>query len=47
MIKKYFNKELVVAKEDFESSTKCRICDITIVDADVKVRGHCQMKNTI
>ena len=44
--KKYFNKELVMAKEDseeFENSTKCLICDNAFVDGDVKVRDHCHI----
>ena len=27
---------------NFESTTKCWICDNTFVEGDVKVRGHCQ-----
>ena len=43
VIKKHFNKELVMTKEDnkiFENSTKCQICDNFYVDDDVKVRDH-------
>ena len=43
---KYFNKELMVTKEnnkDFKSSTKCWICDNDYVATDVKVRDHCQI----
>ena len=43
VMKKYFNKELVMAKKDvadFESSTKCWICENTYADGDVKVRDH-------
>ena len=29
--------------EDFESSTKCCICDHSYVDGDVKVRDHCHI----
>ena len=39
VIKKYFTKELVMTKkdnEDFESSTKCWICDNDYIDNDVK-----------
>ena len=46
MIKKYFNKELVMIKEDneaFENSTKCWICDNDKVDNNVKVRDHCHI----
>ena len=44
-MKKHFNKELVIPKEDnehFKNSTKCRICDNDYIDNDVKVRDHCQ-----
>ena len=43
MMEKHFNKELVITKEDnkdFESSTKCWICDN---DDDVKVRDYCHI----
>ena len=46
MIKKHFNKECVMIKEDnedFENSTKCWICDNDYIDTDVKVRDHCHM----
>ena len=46
MIKKNFNKELVMTKkdhEDFENSTKCWICDNNYTDNDVKVRDHCHI----
>ena len=39
VIKKRFNKKLVMTKEDdkdFENSTKCCICDNAYVDSDVK-----------
>ena len=42
-MKKYFNKELVMTKEDnedFKNSTKCCIYDNDYVDNDVKVRDH-------
>ena len=29
--------------EEFQSSTKCWICDNDYVDNDVKVRNHCQI----
>ena len=41
VIKKYFDKELVMIKEDnedFENSTKCWICDNDYIDSDVKVK---------
>ena len=44
--KKYFNKELVTAKEDnenFKNSTKCWICDNDYVDNHVKASGHCHI----
>ena len=43
VMKKHFNKELVMTKEDnedFENSAKFWICDI---DNDVKVRDHCHI----
>ena len=43
VIRKYFNKKLVMTKEDdgdFESSTNCWICDNPHVDGDIKVRDH-------
>ena len=43
MIKKHFNKELVMTKEDnenFNDSTKCWICDNDYIYDDVKVRDH-------
>ena len=46
VMKKYFNKELVMTKEDneyFKNSTKCWICDNDYVDIDVKVRYHCHI----
>ena len=44
VMKKYFNKKLVMTKEDdeeCENSTKCWICDSDYVDGDVKVKDHC------
>ena len=46
-MKKYFNKELVMTKEDnenFKNSSKCWICDTDYVDNDVKVRDNCHRK---
>ena len=46
-MKKYFNKELVMTKEDnenFKNSSKCWICDIDYVNNDVKVRDNCHRK---
>ena len=43
MIKKHFNKELVMTKEDnenFNNSTKCWICYNDYIYDDVKVRDH-------
>ena len=45
-MKKHFIKELVMIKkykEDFENSSKCRICDNDYIDNDVKVRDHCHI----
>ena len=45
-MKKIFNKELVMTKEDnenFKNSSKCWICDNDCVDNDVKVRDHCHI----
>ena len=46
VMKKHFNKELMMTKKDnkhFKNSTKCWICGNTYVDADVKVRNHCHI----
>ena len=46
VMKKHFNKELVMTKEDnedFKNSTKCWICDNDYVDNDVKVRDNCHI----
>ena len=46
VMKKHFNKELVMTKEgneDFKSSTRRWICDNDYIDTDVKVRDHCQI----
>ena len=46
VMKKHFNKELVMTKEDdedFEKSTKCWVCDSDYIDGDVKVRDHCHI----
>ena len=43
VMKKYFNIELVMTKEDnedFEHCTKCWTCDNVYVDNTVKVRDH-------
>ena len=45
-MKKHFNKELVMTKEDqenFKHCIKCWICDSDYVDNDVKVRDHSQI----
>ena len=45
-IRKHFNKELVITKEDnedFKNFTKCCICDNDYVDNDAKVRDHCHI----
>ena len=44
VMKKHFNKELVMTKENnenFNNSTKCWICDNDYVDNNVKVRNNC------
>ena len=46
VMKKCFYKEPEMTKiddEDFESFTKCWICDKTFVDSNVKVSGHCHI----
>ena len=46
VLKKRFNKELVMTKEgneNFKNSTKCWICDDGYVGNDVKVRDHCHI----
>ena len=46
MMKKYFNKELVMTKENnenFKNSTKRQICDNDYTDKDFKVRDHCHI----
>ena len=46
VMKKHFNKELVMTKEDnedFKNSTKCWICVNDYIDTDVKVRGLCHI----
>ena len=46
VLKKHFNKELLMTEEDnegFENSTKCWTCDNSYVDDDVKVRDHCHI----
>ena len=43
MMKKHFNKQLLMSKtdnEDFENSTKCWICDNDHIDCDAKVRDQ-------
>ena len=50
VMKKYFNKKLVMTKEDdedFENSTKSWICDNVYVDCDVKLRHHCYITENI
>ena len=46
VIKKHFNKELVMTKKDnesFKNSTKCWIYDNDYIDNNVKVRDHCHI----
>ena len=46
VMRKYFNKEFVMTKENNEHlkiSTKCWICGNDYVDKDVKVRDRCHV----
>ena len=46
VMKKHFNKKLVLTEEDdedFENSTKCWIYDNGYIDADITVRDHCHI----
>ena len=46
VMKKHFNKDLVMTKrdkEDFKNSSKCWICDNRYIDTDAKVRDHCHI----
>ena len=46
VIKKHFNKEVVMTKEDnedFKNSPKCWIYDNDYTDNDAKVRDHCHI----
>ena len=46
VMKKHFNKKLVMTKEDnevFKNSTRYWICDNDYVHNDVKVRNHCHI----
>ena len=46
VMKKHFNKEFVITKEDsedFKNSTNSWICDNDYIDNDVKVRYHCHI----
>ena len=46
VMKKNFNKEVVIIKEDdedFEKVTKCWICENVYVDCDVKVTDNCHI----
>ena len=46
MMKKKFNKVLVITKEDnesFKNSTKCWVCDNGYFDHDVKAKDHCHI----
>ena len=46
VMKKHFNKKLVMTNEDSEDCknlTKCWICDNDYIDTDVKVRDHCHI----
>ena len=44
VMKKYFNKELIMTKKIMKIlkiSTKCWICDNDYIETDLKVRDHC------
>ena len=44
VMKKHFNKKLVMTKkdnQDFKNSARCSICDNDCVYGNVKVRDHC------
>ena len=46
IMKKHFNKELVMTKkdnEDCKNSVKYWICDNIFVEGDVKVRDYCHI----
>ena len=46
VMKKHFNKELVMTKEGkeyYKNFTKCWICDNYYADNDVKVTDHCHI----
>ena len=46
MIKKHFNKNLIMSVEDeerFQSSSKCWVCDKLFDVGDNKVRDHCHV----
>ena len=46
MVKKHFDKELIMAKEDdelFMNARKCWVCGNAYVDGDVRVRDHCNI----
>ena len=46
VMKKHFNKEFVMTKEDnedFKNSTKCWICDNDYIDNSIKVKHHCHI----
>ena len=46
VMKKHFNKQLIMFKEDnenFENSAKSWICDNDYFDGDVKVRHYCHI----
>ena len=46
MMKKHFNEELAMTKEDdedFKISTKCLIWENNYIDNDVRVKNHCHI----
>ena len=46
MIKKHFNKNVVMSAEDeirFQSSNNCWICNKLFIAGEIKVRDHCHI----
>ena len=46
IVKKHFNKELIMSKDDennFKKSTECHICNKKYNEKDIRVRDHCHI----
>ena len=46
IVKKHFNKELIMTKDDennFKKSTECHICNKKYNEKDIRVRDHCHI----